>query len=386
MDKRRDMKIMWNSNAPWSTSGYGVQTYDLLYRFIKDGWKTACICFYGLEGGIIDVNGLICYPKMGETWGTDACIYHANDFGADVCFTFQDIWVMDQNLLGRIKNWIPYVPIDHEPVPRPVLERLRIAHRVVTLSRFGQKVLQKEGIESKLILEGVDTNIFQPMDKKEMRKAFGIPEDIYLFGMVAANKDNPPRKSFQQCMDAFVEFNKKHPKSGMFFHTLTEQQGGFPITQYAHHLGIADKIWFPPPYHVMFKSPHPLVAKVMNTFDCLLNPSTNEGFGLPIIEAQSCGVPVIVNNTTSMPELVIPGKTGFVADTCLKRWTPITGYIAYPDTNSILQKMEEVFNADAEKMKKDCRQHMLENYDIDNRVKNEWIPFLEEIQESLVKK
>ncbi len=40
---------------------------------------------------------------------------------------------------------------------------------------------------------------------------------------------------------------------------------------------------------------------------CLLFPSLYEGFGLPIIEAQSFGVPVITSNLSSMPEVVGEG-------------------------------------------------------------------------------
>jgi glycosyltransferase involved in cell wall biosynthesis len=40
--------------------------------------------------------------------------------------------------------------------------------------------------------------------------------------------------------------------------------------------------------------------------------SLYEGFGLPIIEAMSCGVPVIVSNTSSMPEVV--GSAGILVD------------------------------------------------------------------------
>ena len=32
-------------------------------------------------------------------------------------------------------------------------------------------------------------------------------------------------------------------------------------------------------------------------------PSWYEGFGLPVLEAMACGCPVIVSNTTSMPEV-----------------------------------------------------------------------------------
>ncbi len=43
-----------------------------------------------------------------------------------------------------------------------------------------------------------------------------------------------------------------------------------------------------------------------------LYPSLYEGFGLPVIEAMSCGTPVITSNITSLPEVV--GNSGILVD------------------------------------------------------------------------
>jgi glycosyltransferase involved in cell wall biosynthesis len=44
----------------------------------------------------------------------------------------------------------------------------------------------------------------------------------------------------------------------------------------------------------------------------LLFPSLYEGFGLPVVEAFACGLPVITSNTTSLPE--VAGKAALLVD------------------------------------------------------------------------
>lgn len=41
-----------------------------------------------------------------------------------------------------------------------------------------------------------------------------------------------------------------------------------------------------------------------NRADCLIYPSMYEGFGLPVVEAQKAGCPVIATNTSSLPEVI----------------------------------------------------------------------------------
>jgi mannosyltransferase len=45
---------------------------------------------------------------------------------------------------------------------------------------------------------------------------------------------------------------------------------------------------------------------------CLLYPSDYEGFGLPILEAQAAGCPVIAQNTSSIPEVI--GENGLLIE------------------------------------------------------------------------
>lgn len=52
--------------------------------------------------------------------------------------------------------------------------------------------------------------------------------------------------------------------------------------------------------------------RLYNLADMLFFASTKEGFGLPIIEAHSCGLPVLTSNTTSMP--YVAGDAALIVD------------------------------------------------------------------------
>jgi alpha-1,3-rhamnosyl/mannosyltransferase len=51
------------------------------------------------------------------------------------------------------------------------------------------------------------------------------------------------------------------------------------------------------------------LPRLMSACRAFVFPSFYEGFGLPVIEAQSCGVPVICSNTSALPEVCGPGTS-----------------------------------------------------------------------------
>ena len=396
--KRRDMKIIWSSNAVFSNSGYGVFSRDLLFRMLRDGWQVAQTANWGVQGYPVYIHGedviddrfkglkLKVYPTMNDPYGTDGLSEHGRDFGANVHFVMLDMQTQNPQILSQIKNLVPYIPIDKDPAPPFVVDRLKFAHKILTFSKFGKETLADAGFTSRLILEGTDTELLKPKDKKEMRAKFGLPQDTFIFGMIAANKENPPRKGFQEAMEAFKLFNEKHPNSAIFFHSQQMSPGGFPIQEYGKQLKISDKCWFINPYVGIFKSDSHTIAEEMSCFDVLLHPSQTEGFGLTVVEAASCGIPAIVSDNTSMPEMVLPGKTGEICKVSGKMFTNDLSFTHRADVQSLYEKMEILFDklSKPNTIAKDCRDHVIANYNIDVIYETHWKKILEELQDEFV--
>lgn len=377
---KKFLRILWSSNSPWTNSGYAMQSDMITKRIAKDGYPIGFVAFYGLEGGKIEKDGIIFYPKTASAYGEDAVVDHSRDFKPDVTITFQDLETLNPEALSHFVRWIPMTPVDTDPVSPFILDRARGAYRVISISTFGQEQFRTKGVFSTYLPCMVDTNVFKPMrNREDMRKTLAIPDDIFLFGMIGANKEWPPRKSYQEAMDAFKIFHDTHPKSGMYFHTNYLQGHVFPIEEYARFIGIQDVCYKTPPYNMMFQVERQDVASIMNAFDCQLAPSSNEGFGVPIIEAQACGIPVITNHFSATTELVKHKETGYVAETAYKVFTPKLGYIGIPSVPDIVEGMNYIFeNKDA--LGKAARAFALENYDTDMIYATKWRPFLEKLE------
>ena len=378
--EKRKLRIAINTHDPRSYSGYAQTANEIYPLMVKEGFPTALISFFGVEGFVDELNGAKVYPKFNNPYGDDAMVIHGNDFKADIVISNQDSWTLDPNHLVNINRYVPWVPIDHDPVPPPVVERMRRAYRIITCSKFGYEQLKVHGLHSTYIPYTVNEEIFKPMDKQELRKKFGLPQDGFIFGMVAANKDVPPRKSFQEVLDAFKMFLKNHPDAYLYFNVPMGNPQGFPILEYAKFIGVGERVFHNDTYNIMFKFDKQAVAEIINCFDVSLNPSMSEGFGLNIVEAQSCGVPVIVNDFTAMPELIIDGETGFKTSVAWKRFTHLLSYVGHPSTQDLYEKMELSYTADRKTMGEKGREYVIENYSTKNVWKNHWLPWLSKVE------
>ena len=212
---------------------------------------------------------------------------------------------------------------------------------------------------------------------------------IDIWGMIAANKENPPRKAFQECLEAFKVFSDAHPKSFLFIGTQQISPASFPIKDYADYLGITDKLIIPDQIYFSLMATREDIKIWLNCFDALLHPSATEGFGLTIVEAQSVGKPVLVNKVHSMQELIVDGKTGAFAVPNRKFWSNANSYWEQPDPMSIYIAMEKVYQMLRDKGQQvalDCRKNVIDNFNVDTIFKEQWLPWANALQEEILPK
>ncbi|MNZ53886.1 D-inositol 3-phosphate glycosyltransferase [compost metagenome] len=115
-----------------------------------------------------------------------------------------------------------------------------------------------------------------------------------------------PRKNLQRLLRAFAILPEAVRRSHQFVVAGGKGWGGVDVLTMATELGIRDDIVV-----TGYVSDSQLSTLYANAI-FLAMPSVYEGFGLPLVEAMSCGVPVLTSNTSSLPE--VAGKAGLLVD------------------------------------------------------------------------
>ncbi len=373
------MRLLWLSNSPLVQSGYGEQTALFTPRIRDMGHEVAIAANFGLQGAVTMWNDIPVFPAHNHNSTVSTFARHWN---ADWVITLYDSWVIEPDKWDDdLEHMAIWAPVDEWPPPVKVIETLKNPKvRPIAMSRFGEHWLKKAGLDPLYVPHGVDTKVFRPMDPAEGREFLEMPEDAFVVGMVAANRGwslHACRKAFPQAFDAFARFAERHDDAYMYCHTQAQPNPpGMDLIICARAMGIPeDRIAFPPDvaWHLHVMDRH-FLAGMMNAFDVLLNPSMSEGFGIPIIEAQACGVPVITSDHSSMPELT-RSEWLVTGD----RWWDASqlGFGIMPSVDSILERLEEAYENRGNKKMKDEAREFAQTYDADRVTKKYWRPALE---------
>ena len=281
------------------------------------GTSSPSPCNYGVQGMRIEAGPVTYYPSD-NAWGNRTIGTYAEHFHADHVIALCDAWVLQPDEWPDDLRVAVWAPIDHYPIPPAVLAAL--AHekvRPIAMARFGERLMHDCRPGAAVCAARRRPHRLQPPPRRPRRRSgpsSASPPDAFLVGMVAANtaqpfadhgrrsrrrswrsRGSPPATRTRGCTR--TPRPNPPPGSGISLEKLTLAAGCPP-----------DRVKFPPREPLASRRARRASSRTSTRrFDVLLNPSMGEGFGIPILEAQACGVPVIASDHSAMTELTQAG-------------------------------------------------------------------------------
>jgi glycosyltransferase involved in cell wall biosynthesis len=175
-----------------------------------------------------------------------------------------------------------------------------IAKAVLTVSEFSKsEILKQMGLRAKRVFvtpEGVDRWFFKKISRKPS-KLFKI--------LVHGAADE--RKNVSNVLKAAKILMDKKKKFQLVVVGMDAAE--LKCTRYLEEemsLGVGSQVEW------AGNVPFEMLPKVYAETDLFLYPSRLEGFGLPVLEAFACGVPVVASKTSSLPE--VAGDAALLVD------------------------------------------------------------------------
>ena len=145
------------------------------------------------------------------------------------------------------------------------------------------------------ISNGVDTQLFTPQDRQSARQALNIPQDAQVVLFVAQSL-HKRHKGFNLLAEALYGLCDV---PGLLL--VTVGRGEPVVADHVAHL------------HLDRLNDDALLARVYSAADVFAIPSLQDNLPNTVLEAMSCGVPVVGFDVGGIPELVRPGVTGLLA-------------------------------------------------------------------------
>lgn len=254
-------------------------------------------------------------------------------------------WWMDEFVIRSAfrKNfkiiWMP--TIDGEPQRELWLDSYLQCDNIITYSKYGMNLLKKTGrCGTNLVTiasPGVDLELFRPPENKKEHKArLGIDPNSFIIGTVMRNQK---RKLYYDLIEAFSIWLYKSKTKGhteiarktfLYLHT-SYPDVGYDIGKAIRQFKVGNKVImtylcgncqtaYPSffngevmicrkcnklaahPPNANHSCPRNVLADIMKTFDLYVQYSISEGFGMPCVDAISCGVPVAAVDYSAMQD------------------------------------------------------------------------------------
>ena len=333
-------KVLWFSDAG-CTTGFGTVTHAIAERLVEDFGHDVHVVATNFRGDswpcqrpghdhttplrLYRPNILVQNDIHGKSRALELIaklepdvVVMLNDPQIALGFLFENDQFDPERVLLQYRPIIYYVPCDGDELPPRWTTVLPKVTNVVAMSKWGQTQYQP----SELVYHGVDHELWWPIwekpkvtstgivcnTKNDAKRAFGFDPDGFLVGRVDTNSG---RKDYPALVKALWPVMKNHSDVEAHFHCEDEGPGvgvrfGAMLSREAETV---DPMRFHfPGLHTSFEGWLQQDMNVlMSAFDIFVSTSRGEGFGLTLAEAAACGIPIVAQNVSAIPEVVGPG-------------------------------------------------------------------------------
>lgn len=394
----RKKRILVSTEFSGLNTGYACIAKNLLKEFHESGkyevFEHARYCKGSdpYHQNLIKKTPWKVFPNLPEN-GQEEDIYRShpsNEFGRwkwdwvcletqpDIVVDYSDFWMcnfIDQSPFRKFYKTVFMPTIDSIWQNEEWIDLYIRTDHILTYTNFAYKVLQDEG-GGLIPLRGVatpaiDTNTYKFSGNRRQHKAkFGIDPDSIIIGMVARNQRRKLYPEFGQAFEEFLRRSNFQDTQNIYLYWHTSHPDlGWNIPKYIKELGISHKVlmtyychnckrWFPSFYQdatticrfcnsksaILSNSQIGIddssLANVYNFMDLYVQFITNEGLGIPCLEAAACGCPITATYYSGTEDLIDnlkghPLKPHTIfneAETSRKlSWPSIEGLVDYID-------------------------------------------------------
>lgn len=227
------------------------------------------------------------------------------DWGlSDICYRFAGV----NNPIGQSRYWYAtaFAKI-FETIFYKSFRNVRTIFASSNLTEIAtvEKQIQQIYPDKTLIqlFTRVDTTIFRPNDKVELRKKYKIALDkrIIIYTGRLANI-----KGWKFLIDSFLEFLKFEPDS--IFFLIGDGEDKLKVDKYIADNQAND-------YICLLGQLSPVViSDYLNMADLFIMASFKEGWSTALVEAASCGLPACVTNFSSSKEIITHTINGYIVE------------------------------------------------------------------------
>ena len=317
--------ILFLSDSPLTTTGFSTQSHGLANRLSDKGWRIHYMA-HNYMGQRLPPNGFklmdgttnnyFLYGVGRAPYCQDLITPFIKEIKPDVFYVLLDTfmlypWYLNLDTSPAKTTW--WYPSDGGGgLPKGCEQIIARVNLPVAMAKFGQKqVKDYYGLNTEYIPHAVDEKLFSRMNDDERNKTranWGFT-DKFVVGAVYRNQ---PRKFADRMFKAFARFSKGKEDVVLFCHTdPSDNAASFDTFALVKKLKIENKVVFSGlKYYDSFT--YEKLREVYNLMDVYISSTSGEGFGIPIVEAMACEVPIVMPSYTTGDELVRHHNSGEV--------------------------------------------------------------------------